>query len=410
MGRFFVSIKPFIDDAGSGYATDFIDVTNDVTLRGIGKIRKVLDANEFDMGIFRHTSFTLRLVNFTGKYSEVGTVSTIFKSTRANSIVRVEWDITDRPRTVGFHPAGEFPPSKRQLLGDFLLNDDTMSNDAGEQSVKFKCLSTSTLFDQTIVDFANISNGDLYSEILFTVLNQTTITNVLTVTAGNLVPAVDSTIDDKTLGDLENKTVTQLLKKLLPYCNSILDIRDNVVFVSDRTPSAAIKFAFLSAGTETGTENIIDIKKFKSGISRIKNFVTVKDTAIKGENASSQSRHGVRRKEIEFAPVTSTAKRQAAVNSIVAEFGDPKVEFDIETPMQYDRLDLEMIDRVSVDFRLRVQPTEDGLPLYEIAQYDVARYPFEIGDIEIDTLKDYKIMASSIDTNTEMITFDVREI
>lgn len=409
MGQFFVSIKPFANDDGTAYADDFIDVTNDTILGGFGKIKKVLDSNEFDMGVFRHTSFSLTLANTTGKYSEIGSTNTIFKSTRTNSIVRLEWDFLDRPRSVGFHPPGEFPPTKRQLIGDFLLNDDSMSNDAGDQTVKFKCVNLSTLFDQTIVPFASISNGDLYSDIFLSALNQTTITDILTVSAGNISLGVDSTIDDKTAGDLENRTVTELLKKLLPYSNSILDIQGTTILIKPRTPTADVKFTFYGPGSSGGSENIIDIKRFRSGVHRMKNFISVRNTSITASNSSSQDRYGVRKKEIEFAPVTSTSKQQAAADALVAEFGDPKVEFFVETPMNYDRLDLQMLDRVRVDFSTRVY-SGDGLPLYEVAIYEVDRYPEEIADISIDTLKDYKIMSSEIDTKTEKIVFELREI
>ncbi len=415
MGQFYFSIKPFGNDAGTVYADDFIDVTPDVIFNGIGGIDATLDNNDFEVGVFKHKNFNLKLLNFHGKYSEIGTTTTIFRHARGNSIVKVEWEINPEPRPLGFFPAGEFMLSPRQTVGTFLLKEDTLAGRAQENNVKFTCLAFTTLFDGVVVPFGgaggDVQDGDLFSVAIFKILNQTHITDLLTVTQANIVTATDVTIDDKTLGDLENKTGTQALKKILKYANSVLTIVNDTVFVSNRDPSADVKFTFRGVGSVNGTENIIDIAKDRSGRHRIINFAKVKDSSIFAQDGNSIDDFEVRDIEIDLAFITGGAKQQSAVNAIVAEFANPKRELVLITPLNYDILDLNFLDRVKIDLPPRLLQRDGAdLPFYEVAEYEIAEYPDEILDIEISILAEFKITAIRLDPRKEIMALELRRI
>jgi len=351
-------------------------------------------------------------MNTDGRFNTADNAESIFRFTRNNSLIKLEWDVLPEPLSVGFHPAGRFPCSARQTIGEFLLHDDSLKGRAVNEAVKFKAFSKTVLFSQEIVPFSSISNGDLLSAILLTILDQTVITRHLTVTAANISVGIDATIDDKAVGDLENKTVYEALKKILLFSNSVLyiDINNNVI-VTPRTASATSQFTFNGPESLTGTENIIDLFNYRSGLNQVFNFITVKDTSVKSRDESSITKFGIRKKEVQFLPVTNTAKRQAACDAVRDEFGSIKQEMFIRVPMNYPELDLKVLDKVNVDYPARVVRIDgQQLALYGSAEYDVSRYAEEVKDIEISTDVDFKILKTIADWDAETITYEIREV
>jgi len=159
MGRLYVSIKPFKDDTGLTYADDFIDVSEFVVQKGVGKLITQLDNNTYDIGVLKNTAFNLTLMNTDGRFNAAEKNESIFNFTRNKSLVLLEWDVLSEPLSLGFHPAGRFPPSTRQKVGEFLLNDDSLKGRAVLEAVTFKCFSKTILFNQEIIPFGTITNG-----------------------------------------------------------------------------------------------------------------------------------------------------------------------------------------------------------------------------------------------------------
>lgn len=415
MGRLYVSVKPFADDSGETYAENFIDVSRDVVDEGVSAISKFLDNNEFDIGIFRHSSFSLKLANTLGKYADVGSQGTIFQFARNNSIVRIEWDRNNELYSLGFHRPGRRPCSERILIGDFFLSDDLVNSRSNDVTVEFTCLGYTVLFDRETVPFAAVTNADLFSEVIFKCLNQTTITRYLEVDSDNIECDLDIPIDDKTLGDLENKTVTEAFKKLLQYANSVLLIQriDGVdtVIVKPRSPSDDLKYTFYGAGVIGHHDNIADIFNQNSGLKKVKNLVTVKETSIVAREETSITKNGVRKKEIDFLPVTDAGNRQLAANAIRDEFGNPKVEMRIRTPLFPGVLTLNLLDKVNVDYPPRVlSPFGDPLAEYGHAVVDEDYYAIEVLDIEIFPETLFKILSIELDLIDEEAVFEIREV
>lgn len=417
MGQIYVSLKPFKDDLGTEYEDGFTDVTEFLTRRGLKAIKQQLDNTEFDIGIFRHAHFDLELNNSDGFFSKPGSTGTLFNFKRNNSIMRIEWEANSRPFPLGFNPAGRQVCSPKQLIGDFLLQDIPAKGSSTNQTVKFKCLGYSTLFERELVPFSSISNGDLLSVVIFTCLNQTSITRHLTISQSNIVVANDVTIDDKTLGDLENKTVMEALKKILLFGNSVLYIEQSsdgstapVVKVSARTESTDLKFTFTGPGSVNQLENIVDVENDNDGENRIINFVDVPDTSFSATDATSKSDNGLRKKSISFKPVSDQTKSESACQAIVDEFKDAKRELDVAVPLNYDTLALALLDKVAFDYPIRVLANDSGsLPLFDVAVFGDS-FGFEIKDISILESARFKILAKQIDLVKEVMTFSVREV
>lgn len=420
MGRVTIQLKPFADEEGTAYESDFTDVTEYVTIRGLGQLKQNLDNTELEIGVFRHDNFSIEFNNTQGFFSKPGEAGTLFKYTRSNSILRILWEANPMPQPLGFHTADSGYPSPLYLVGDYLLQDIPARGIATNQTVKFKALGYSTLIDRLEVPFASISNGDSLETILYTMLNQTLLTDLVTVDASNINLDYNPTIDDKTAGDLENETVVDALKKILKYGNAVLyiqkaDLADPTskptLIVTPRDISADLQFTFRGPGSYDGLENIIEVQNDNGGENKIINFVSVPDTSVSGSDSASIAKYGTRKIEVSFKPITDTTKNETICDNIVAEFKDPLRELEVTTWLTYESLDLFMLDKVRFDYPIRVLANEalgGGLPIFDIAEFGDS-FGNEILDIVIDPTKDFKVLGRRVDLMRETITFYVKE-
>jgi len=172
-----------------------------------------------------------------------------------------------------------------------------------------------------------------------------------------------------------------------------------------------LQFTFNGPEALTGTENIIDISDFRDGLHQVKNFISIKDTSVKSRDEGSIAEFGIRKKEIKFLPVSDTAKNQAACDGIRDEFGSPKLEMKISAPMNYVGLGLVNLDKVNVDYPARIiQIDGQLLSAYGTAIYEISRYAEDVRDIEIDPATNFKILKTSADWDSEVITYEIREV
>lgn len=406
MGRFRVYIKPF-DDAGN-YQADWIEVSDDVDMSGISAMKQSLDNSEYDIGIFKNSNMAITLMNYNGAYSDVGQPGSIFKARRSNSLVRIAWEIMHHDVICGFCTCGEVALSEEVVAFEGLLDDTGLKQDADEQNLQFKVLGKESIFGEVIVPFADISAGDTFEEILFTILNQTAVTDLLTVSALNISCQVNSVTDS--VAALENKTVREALAFILRDSSSVLYIQDDTIYVSPRTATADVKYTFYGQGALSGMENIIDLSDYKIGLNRLFNFVTWKDTTLKAQDLSSITNYGYKKKEIETALITDTTKRQAILDAVKDEFKNPKREFIIKTPIDYTTIALKVLDRVTVDYPN--VPINDfaSIPLWDLAVWDSAVYPYEVLPIAIESNAAFKILSKDIDPANQELAFYLREV
>jgi len=388
----------------------FTEITKDITQGGLGTLRQSLDNTEYDVGVFRNAKVKLNLRNDHGRYSDVDVIESVFDFKRSDSIIKVTWEPGDGIFS-GFFNAGEpmAISSEEVEIYKGLLNDDSTKQDIKKQDIDFNVLGFESLFDNVDVPFASISNGDLFSVVMFTILNQSEITELLTVTQANIVVGNDIAIDDKT--SLENKTIKEALKLLLLHSNSILKIENDTVIVSDREPTPDLKFTFFGQAAEDGIENILDINADRSGLNRMFNFWTWKDTGLVATNSTSATKFGIVKKEIDFATITNTAKRQNILNALRDEFGNPQRELLLTTPMTDTVIKLNLLDRVNINYpTISIASSEGILPLYGIAQYGVDVYPESVFNLTIDPLDNFKIMGKRFNLKQETLQFQLRKI
>jgi hypothetical protein len=403
-----VYIKPF--DDYRQYA-DWIEVTDDVDSNSIGSIAVDLDNTEYDIGVYRNSSFKLTLRNDHGKYSDVGSSKSIFKYKRSNSLCKVTWSIDEQQPICGVAICGEVYLSEEVDVFVGLLNDDSLSMDLDVQKVSFSVLGRESIFLRTVVPFDTVNSGDLISETLLLILDQPEVTSVLTVSSGNISVGLDQTIDSLT--GLQNKTIQEGLNKLLLAGNSVLYIDGDAIKVAPRTPTADVQATFYGQASPLGPENVVNIKAIKNGVGKVFNFITWRDTSLVSQDETSISIYGVRKKEIEFDVFTGIpddTKRQSILDSIRDEFKNPKMEFDLYVPMTYETIALKLLDRINIDYPTIYYPSEAPLPICGVAVCGQAVLPKAKWDFKLTTLDHFKIIGRSIDLKASVIKLKVRGV
>jgi len=406
VSRFKVYIKPFTE-AGA-YQDEWLDVTEDVELQGVTAMKQSLDNNEYDIGVFKNSGVTLTLTNIAGKYSDVGEPGTIFNFRRSNSLVKITWQVMHYDLIAGFFEAGNVALSEEVVAFEGLLDDTALKQEAEDQNLKFKVLGKESILGEVLVPFGSIANGDTFEELLFTLLNQTAITTLLTVDALNI--ECDTNVAVDAVASLENKTVREAINLILLYSNSVLYVVDDVIYVSPREATADVIKTFYGQGAIYGIENIIDLSDYRKGLNRVFNFVTWKDTTLVSSDVTSLDDYGVRKKEIDTPLITDTTKRQAILDAIKVEFRNPKREVILRAPIDYETIALNVLDKISIDYpNIAINDSAD-IPLWDLALWDSARYPFEVLPIAIEASARFKILSKDIDPSNHEMIFYVREV
>lgn len=403
--RYRVYIKPF-DDQGI-YLSDFIEVTKDVL--SISDITQKIDSSEYDVGIIRNSGVNVILRNEQGLYSDINTLTSIFRYKRKSSIVRVTWSIQDSPNYCGFTTCGEALLGDEITLFEGVLNEISSSIDISKQQITFQVLGYESILDEMETPYADITNGDTLSDTIIALINQAPFNDLVEVHAMNIGVGFDTTIDDKE--SLEGKTVGENLDSLLLATNAVLYIINNTVYVSPRTPTPEVKYAFYGQGSITGIENIINIPKYRDGLNRTFNYWVWPDTGVISRDVSSIDLYGALKKSFEIAIITIDTKRADILETNRVEFAFPKAELDLETPMLYETWALNILDRVQIDYPTVYTPADNNpLPRYGAVVYGTSRYPFGQFTLTIDNSRRFKILSKKLNKKKNTILFTLREI
>lgn len=405
MARFRLYLKTF--DALGNYNSSFQEITK--YAEKLGDISLDTDSSEFQIGVFTNSNIAITLNNREGQFSDVGQPASIFKHKRGNSIVKISYDRAEYKFLAGSAIAGESILNREVDLFEGILNDDSSVENAKVQSLQFTLLGYESIFENEIVPFSALSIGMLVSDAIYAILNQANITQFLTVSLVNIVPGLDQTLDDVAI--FENMTVKDALNRLLNASNSVFQITASTILVKDRTASVPIIYNFYGQASQSGKENIMDVKNITNGISRTFNFVSWKDTSLAFAVNSSIRLNGTKKKEVEFEFFTNTVKRLNILESIATEFGQKKLELDLVTPLNYDTLDINLLDKVTIDYPTITIPWENfDLPICGQAICGEAVLPQGLWALTIDAGKNWKVIAKKISVTKYEMTFKLREI
>lgn len=403
--RYRVYFKPF--DDGGNYAEEYIEVTKDVI--SIGDITTKIDSSEYDVGVVKNSGVNLVLRNDQGTYSDPNNYTSMFRTKIKNTLVKITWDRSDKPLVCGFFTCGESILHYEQIIFEGVLNQVGSSIDISKQQIQFTALGFESLLDELETPFSDINNGDDMSEAILALIDQAPFNTLVTVDAANIDLGIDVTIDDKTT--LEAKTVGENLKAMLLASNSVLYLKNNIVYVTAREASVALRYSFYGQGSIVGIENILNIPKYRDGLNRTFNYWVWTDTNLVQKNPTSIETYGVFKKEIGLDIITNNTKRTNILNANNLEFSTPKAELELLTPVNYETLNLNILDKVSIDYPTIYTPADNNpLPRYGAALYGVARYPFGQFTLTIDNNRRFKILGKKLGKRNDTITFTLREV
>lgn len=406
MSRFRAFIVPFNQDGTYGTEQE---ITSDVNFSSISAVKQQLDNNQYNVGVLTYNDFNLKLRNEHGHYSQVGEVNSIFNIKRNDSIFRLYWQIDSFLPICGVAVCGTAQLSEVKLVYEGFIRDDSTSESPRDKAIKLKVLSLESIFSQVEVPNGVISNLDSFEDAFYAILNQTLITNLFTVDVANFDLAFDSTIDDALA--LASQDGKNAIDELLLLSNSIIYIKDRVIYISGRVASATSQYTFYGPASRLGLENIQNLLNIRTGISKSFNYWTWRDETFNVQDATNKALYGVRRKQIDSNVITITAKRQAVLGELATEFGTPKRYFKIKTPLNYETIELFFLDKVNVDYPTVYFAAEGrNLPFYGIAQYDQDYYPIPEDFMTIDVNTNWRVMARNIDVKSQLLEFELREV
>jgi len=382
--RYRVYFTPF--ESEGTYGSE-IEVSDRITLSGLNKMVKSIDASDFDIGIYYYGDLQLTGANDDGYFNE-GDNRSIFNVGRNLTKARVAIDIDDTETTI--------------FKG--LINDESTRTNIKTSSIQFRVLSQDSIIRTSKVSAGLIADGTLISDALLQILNVSHITAVLGVSDANINPDLDVIIDD---GDAYSNLITRdALNELLLISNSamFIDASDNIIIKSREDDITAGFTSLYGPHDIHGRENIIDISGYNNGRHRV--FTSVKVNTTERNNAVLQSVFGAKQKRIEITAITDSTKEIDIADRLLDGFSAPKIELKVKVTTELAK-DLDLLDRVSVNYPFRYGLSGDFFPVLGVTELGATTetLPFIFGSISINPSVAFKIIEiahSAKDFTTEL--------
>lgn len=396
----------------------YTGVWRDITLylSQLGSFSVDVDSTDFQIGVYRNANVSMSLSNRDGLFSDVGQPTSIFNYTRSNSLVKFTYAIQDEGPYAGMMVAGTDYLSDEVEFFRGLLSDSATSMTLKTEQITFTVLGRESVLDSVLVPSVGLTNGQTVSSILYTLLNQSLVTNILTVSSSNFAPTLNAQVDVVT--NFQSASVKTVLDELLLISNSVLTIVNDAVAIGSRQPTSDVKKIFYGQASKLGPENIIDIQNIVNGYAKLFNQVTwnagsstspTTPTAVYQNNASI-AKYGLFTYDLSPSSITTTSTQLSIAQAAVTEFGLPKRQMDLTTPLTYDTLSLNLLDRVAVDYPTVYVSEGFSFPICGVAVCGAAVLPRGIWSFQIDTTTNWKIIKKTVNASKFEVTLTLREI
>lgn len=388
-----VLITPLIEQDTYG---DVVDVTKDIDLSdyikdgGVGSIKQDIDNGDYDVGVFTYGSITMKAINIDGRFNDESDWRSLFKFSRDKAKVLVNF----------LDPQGNISTSFNGLI-----NEEGTRQDFLKDEVKFKVLSQDSVIRKTKVAAGTVNVGTTFSQAIKSIINVPEITSVLTYDESKVNVGLDLAIDVGSWFD--NKTSKEALDALMVASCSVMVIEDSTMVVRTREENSGNVFKFYGHGDVFGRENILNIKKYNTGLHRTFNSVVVNDFEV-SDNIYIDT-YTMRQKKVDLGFLTDQTKLETVGNTILDEFKVPKIELEVETTTEVAK-GLNLFDLVSIDYPYRVKPVNtDVLPTYGVTRYGEGRYPIIQGNMKIRPTFAFKVMGFQEKPNTFRTVVKLRQ-
>jgi hypothetical protein len=380
------------------YGTE-VEVTTQITSTGINQIKRALDSQDYEIGVYFYSDLELTGSNDNGYFNE---------STDLRSIFGYNRDLT-KCRVVFENTAGD------TITYYGLINDAATRIDALNETVTFRILSLDSVISKTQVAGGTISNGATVQAAIFNLLNQAAISSILSVSIGNINPNTTFTID---LGDAFDDMQTQdALNLLLVASNSVMKITSSgVVTVQGRLANSTVPLNLYGPFDELRRQNVINIQNYNTGLQRMFTSVLITDgnsgTTVFDNVALAQT-YGYNQTTLDFPFLTSAGNIATVGKAILAEFSSPKVEMEIEVPTNIAK-SADLLDLVSINWPLRITPAPGAqfMPVIGVATIGNSAYPLPTkrGSLYVIPQVAFKVIEIDQDPNTFTSILKLRQI
>lgn len=387
-----------------------VEITDYIIEQSSSSITQTLSNNEYDVGTLKFSKFEAKLINSDSLFSEAENQRSIFTYRRELSILRITWEANEHGLSCGSVPCGYAYLSKPVEIYRGLLDDKSSKFDDKSRVQTFVFLGMESIIGKVQANFSSLIPGQDVSEAIYTLLNQSQITKYLTVDPLNINVDYDFPVDS--FDDAEDKTVLEVVEELLYLSNSVLYVQGTTIFTKSQDIGLDSVATFYSRTSTSGIENIIDMVNYTTGENRTFNQWKWEDTVIKLFFADSIERNGFKPKEISSNYVTNPTTQNNILSGLLSEYGFPKIELEIITPMYTQFVkNVFLLDKVNLDIPIELSPPEDGsLPsIYGQAKYGTARYVGSNSSIVISANRNWKVMSREISLKNRNLKFRLRE-
>lgn len=381
------------------YGTE-VEVTDFVLESGVGKIKKGIDATDYDYGIFFYGDISLRCKNFNGYFNDENDTRSIFTFTRDRAKVRVVY----RDQTTS--------ATDDTIIFNGLINEEATRLDIQKDEIKLRVLALDSVIRNNKVSAGAVGSGVTFKTAIETILNTPRITSVLNFSASNINPDLNLTIDVGS--EFDNKPTREALNELLLASNSVMVIDDsqNMIVRSREEDTLKDVHNLHGANDFLGRENIKFINGYNTGRHRMFNSVRVNNTVSTDDDLAKE--FGTRQKRVTLEFITDVTKEKQIADRLLKEFKVSKIELKIGIPTSVAKsLDIEIFDRVSVNYPLRIGAPEEGEFLPVIGQTKIgdadAPLPETFGSIAIDPNLAFKVIELNEDPRSFTTMLKLRQ-
>ncbi len=392
----------------TGYS-DYENITEDVIEKNFDSLKQNLEADEYNIGKITFDNISITLRNEHSKYSDASNPVSIFPYKRDETLIKIEWGRNSYPLSCGNTACGETFLSDVRTVFKGLLEDNSTKFDVLEQVVKFKILSLDSIINKVGTPFSLLNVSQDADTLLYNILNQTRITQFFTVSPSNINTSYNFTPDS--IASLENTSCFEAIQEILLMANSIMYVKNDVVYIRSRSADIDSSFVFYGPSSNAGIENILNIRSYQTGLNKCFNYWTWKDTTLKISFVDSIGKYGERKKELDSELITNDTKRLLVMNSYITEFGFPSKELTLVVPMFTQIVDLSFLNRIHIDYPSDILPIKDvAIARYGQAIYGESKYARSINSLFISVSQSWKILNIIIDTKKQEISFKLREV
>lgn len=379
------------------YGTE-IEVTDKITQDGIDTMQKAIDSQDFEVGVYFYGDIHLKGYNYNGYFNE-NDLRSIFPYYRDLTKVRIVYE----------NSSGD------TIVYRGLIKDSATTVDLLEDTIEFNVLSQDSVISNAQVTGGLITNGMTVKNAVFAILNQPSISSVLSVSIGNINPYLNFTIDVGSYFD--NSQAQDALNTLLIASNSVMTIDSNwVVTIKDRNATTTTAVLNLYGPYDLQRrQNIISVSNYNNGLQRTFTSVISQDSTNTKRAQSSvyfSTVFGFNEKEFDLPFMNDATKIASIQNTLLNEFCVPKVELMVEVPSSVAH-GVDLLDRVSINWPFRIWPNNGNfMPVIGTSTIGntVTPLPNKSGSFFIDPNMAFKVIEIAEDPTTFTSTLKLRQI